>query len=691
MAIAYDTSNQIFWLIGGYSGSFNKGLYSLTNDRDVFLNNSLNISIYGEGQYYSMDDQYQFLYMIHAPYGSSLNRFNIETTAIQTNYATIPIAVTVYGCLAFIAMDDGYLVIIGGLGDGITDVQILNLASRVWMSGVPSMEYARSSASCAAVNGNIYAIGGYQARDVYLDSVEVLSIGDDMRDITDNEWSVMGHLSRGMCCSRAVVYGYAIYIVGGSYYDTNDEYMNQIHMIDALTNEIALFGYMDAAFDDTAAIMIDNVLYSFGGENGTMLDSWRYLSVPITDCDGKGRIAHINWNNISEQLPYYDYEININDYQQRAEIDINLEYLGYSYDHKTTGRYYLMDESLTWNEGQARCQQFGSNLATITSEVENSEAYNLCMSATAYAQPEGLHLGCFFGLNDLEIANTWVYPDNTNVNYTDWDTPSHDEHCGRISIDIVQTNGSWYDDSCHSKRPVLCNQINTGYGTSYIISFSELNINQIYNNSNPCVNRVRSSFEDTSFHEWWTYSNYPFIKSHVGTNRYLAYPPPGPLWTLRNGNSSCTRITYNGEFSYDDFYDCANNDPHNSIIITSDDAYINITATLYVNIVSPSSIANVSATYYSYQLINESFTMSFTNISVLTQSPSSSPTSVSPTLTPSISPTSSCFDYNNETSADGNDEIRQFDDKHITNIENYFMKDAVVLEFNSSHDNYQHK
>eukprot|EP01083_Nonionella_stella_P145362 455307_1 len=384
MAIAYDTSNQIFWLIGGYSGSFNKGLYSLTNDRDVFLNNSLNISIYGEGQYYSMDDQYQFLYMIHAPYGSSLNRFNIETTAIQTNYATIPIAVTVYGCLAFIAMDDGYLVIIGGLGDGITDVQILNLASRVWMSGVPSMEYARSSASCAAVNGNIYAIGGYQARDVYLDSVEVLSIGDDMRDITDNEWSVMGHLSRGMCCSRAVVYGYAIYIVGGSYYDTNDEYMNQIHMIDALTNEIALFGYMDAAFDDTAAIMIDNVLYSFGGENGTMLDSWRYLSVPITDCDGKGRIAHINWNNISEQLPYYDYEININDYQQRAEIDINLEYLGYSYDHKTTGRYYLMDESLTWNEGQARCQQFGSNLATITSEVENSEAYNLCMSAVKY-------------------------------------------------------------------------------------------------------------------------------------------------------------------------------------------------------------------------------------------------------------------------------------------------------------------
>eukprot|EP01083_Nonionella_stella_P081307 223879_1 len=62
-----------------------------------------------------------------------------------------------------------------------------------------------------------------------------------------------------------------------------------------------------------------------------------------------------------------------------------------------------------------------------------------------------------------------------------------------------------------------------------------------------------------------------------------------------------------------------------------------------------------------------------------------------PSTQPSTSPTSSCFDYNNETSADGNAEIRQFDDKHITNIENYFMKDTFVLEFNSSHDNYQHK
>eukprot|EP01083_Nonionella_stella_P174576 605618_1 len=67
------------------------------------------------------------------------------------------------------------------------------------------------------------------------------------------------------------------------------------------------------------------------------------------------------------------------------------------------------------------------------------------------------------------------------------------------------------------------------------------------------------------------------------------------------------------------------------------------------------------------------------------------PTSTSPTSPPSTSPISSCYDYNNETSADGNNEMRHFNEKHITNIENYFMNGTFVSEFNSSRDNYQHK
>eukprot|EP01083_Nonionella_stella_P185690 677691_1 len=70
--------------------------------------------------------------------------------------------------------------------------------------------------------------------------------------------------------------------------------------------------------------------------------------------------------------------------------------------------------------------------------------------------------------------------------------------------------------------------------------------------------------------------------------------------------------------------------------------------------------------------------------------PTASP-STSPTTPPSASPTSPCFDYNNETSDDGNDEIRQFDGEHITNIDHYFMNSTSLLHFNSSHDNYKQK
>eukprot|EP01083_Nonionella_stella_P035237 96232_1 len=57
----------------------------------------------------------------------------------------------------------------------------------------------------------------------------------------------------------------------------------------------------------------------------------------------------------------------------------------------------------------------------------------------------------------------------------------------------------------------------------------------------------------------------------------------------------------------------------------------------------------------------------------------------SATSAPSTSPTSSCLDYNNETSADGTNEITQFDDKHVINIANYFVNGTFLSEFNSSH------
>eukprot|EP01083_Nonionella_stella_P241005 841954_1 len=61
----------------------------------------------------------------------------------------------------------------------------------------------------------------------------------------------------------------------------------------------------------------------------------------------------------------------------------------------------------------------------------------------------------------------------------------------------------------------------------------------------------------------------------------------------------------------------------------------------------------------------------------VTLSPTSSPT-VAPTSSPTASPLSVCLDYKNETSGDGDNDIR-FNHEHIINIDNYFANMAFVL------------
>eukprot|EP01084_Bolivina_argentea_P209824 357337_1 len=328
-------------------------------------------------------------------------------------------------------------------------------------------------------------------------------------------------------------------------------------------------------------------------------------------------IKHINWNNISGHIPYYDYQINVNSYYLWADISVNLEYLGYSHDNNHLNGYYLIDELLTWSEGKSRCELFGTTLATITDQQQNDAAVALCNTSTLAMAVDG----CFFGLNDLDLEGTFTYVDGTNVNYTNWECcsqpnmqPNPHESCGRISL-----NGKWYDDPCLEpwdfKRPILCNSFTKGYGTTYILSFSPFKAEHISNNTNPCINRLQSSFKGKSFNEWWRYSNYPFLTDHLGIDKYLAYPPSGSLWTLTGFNpidteNRCNKINYHGKFTYNDFNECLTMDPSSSIEIEEDSTFINVSAILYVTVVSPTSI-NPTNNYYTYSLINKSFTMSF--------------------------------------------------------------------------------
>eukprot|EP01084_Bolivina_argentea_P091023 163918_1 len=279
MAVGFDYLNNKIWMVGGYP---------VVTSLMSFMNNTFtdhgttNASVSGNGQFYAQMDEY--LYMIHAENGDTFDRFNVFTSVIENNFTSIPVDVGVYGCLTVISGDlEKYLAIIGGTGNGIVDVQILKLETKTWISGVPNMQEARSMASCAATNNKLYAIGGFFYGGVYRDSIEVLNVLNlDM--IQNQQWRYMRTLSHGMSGSRAVIYGYMIYIVGGYYYDyinSVDTYNDIVYVIDPLFDEITIRGYMDISLVDAGAIVMDEKLYVFGGMDGSVvLNSWRYLSLP---------------------------------------------------------------------------------------------------------------------------------------------------------------------------------------------------------------------------------------------------------------------------------------------------------------------------------------------------------------------------------------------------------------------------
>eukprot|EP01084_Bolivina_argentea_P082728 149796_1 len=125
--------------------------------------------------------------------------------------------------------------------------------------------------------------------------------------------------------------------------------------------------------------------------------------------------------------------------------------------------YHLIDESLTWQDGNTRCNALGSTLATITSQQQQNEAIELCATSTVLGQPQGYVVGCFFGLNDLSSEGSYKFVDNTPLTYSFWasEQPNNinNEDCVRVNLHSNAVYGSWFDDPCSHQRPILCNTI----------------------------------------------------------------------------------------------------------------------------------------------------------------------------------------------------------------------------------------
>eukprot|EP01083_Nonionella_stella_P017233 48183_1 len=218
-------------------------------------------------------------------YRGRFSVFNFSNKQFTENWNNIktPVSIATYSCLS---ATDEYLFVLGGYKDGVilNTMQILHLLSTNWT--LSYMNTARHSSSCEIDRdrSTLYVIAGVITNhEVYVDSIEMLNI----TDIETQSWVMLDETltDHGLQGTRALLHQKSnrIFVIGG-YDRVGDDiatFTNSVHIINTVTNQVTLSpDPLPYKVTTTAALIVDNILYSFGGcvagNNPCELNTWMF-------------------------------------------------------------------------------------------------------------------------------------------------------------------------------------------------------------------------------------------------------------------------------------------------------------------------------------------------------------------------------------------------------------------------------
>eukprot|EP01083_Nonionella_stella_P070018 187061_1 len=281
-AMAIGSYGQSIYILGSlnYDHVFQLTEYNISGN--VFIDHGLNKfpkEVYGEGQYFTQMDN--VLYMIHYE-GVILTSYDLQTDVFNDNYQTIPSNIGEYGCLT---STDDHLYVIGGYfrNKNLDIVQLLDLTNNIWLSGIPSLQQARCSPACAVVPSTnvLYVIGGYTYTQTenHIDTIEKVSTNN----IAQNSWSFINPLPRP-AKSKCILHGNNVYIIGGVGRDSNSQFeaLDTVIILDGMLETLSILPQrLPYKVWDFSVLIVDNILYIFGGYDGTQaFDTWVYYELP---------------------------------------------------------------------------------------------------------------------------------------------------------------------------------------------------------------------------------------------------------------------------------------------------------------------------------------------------------------------------------------------------------------------------
>eukprot|EP01084_Bolivina_argentea_P059417 108515_1 len=309
------TVNNTIYLLGGFYERQQMTQYDCETGSFIYFRSSFlpnTTKCFGDAQFWTQLDTNLYILDDTDIHNTKISLYNMLTNEFVSDYESIPNRVTVSdgmgrACLASI---DNSIYVNGGITEilvnepslPIATTYILNINTMEW-GLAPSMQIGRRSHSCIIHPNNkvLYSFGG-DIIDGMTDTIERIST----INIHDNIWIYLNEtLSNAVRGLRSFIFGdNLIIIIGGL--DESRKVYDYIHIIDTNDDSVILSDItlsFQSAF--SAATMVGNIMYSFGGGSFGVDDNIQWQSM-VND------IAHTHAPNISQtNFPSQNVSISI--------------------------------------------------------------------------------------------------------------------------------------------------------------------------------------------------------------------------------------------------------------------------------------------------------------------------------------------------------------------------------------------
>ncbi|KAF1084886.1 Thermophilic serine proteinase precursor [Sporotomaculum syntrophicum] len=200
-------------------------------------------------------------------------RYSLYSGEIWNIKASMPTAR--YGLAA--AAVNGKIYAIGGYNDVsgyLNTLEEYNPATNTWTTKA-SMPTARTWLAAAAVNGKIYAIGGINNYNTKLNTIEEY-------DPATDTWMTKASMPTSRCLLAAAAVNGKIYVIGGN---NNNGFLNTVEEYDPVANTWTTKANMPTSRNYLAAAVINGKIYAIGGFNDSLFNSLNTIEEyhPVTN------------------------------------------------------------------------------------------------------------------------------------------------------------------------------------------------------------------------------------------------------------------------------------------------------------------------------------------------------------------------------------------------------------------------